>query len=71
MQNYFTINNVRERSVINYMKKYKESLALMPEPIMLSQMKQKMDLRGLMEYARRKGVKVAELTEKERLSFMK
>ena len=36
---------------------------VMPEPIMLSQIKQKMDLRGLMEYTRKKGVKVAELTE--------
>lgn len=53
------------------MKRYKESLATMPEPIMLSQIKQKMDLRGLMEYARKKGVKVAQLTEKEKLSFMK
>ncbi|MCQ2510143.1 MAG: hypothetical protein MJ116_06730 [Lachnospiraceae bacterium] len=53
------------------MKKYKESLAMMSEPIMLSQIKQKMDLRGLMEYARKKGVKVAQLTEQERLSFMK
>lgn len=53
------------------MKKYKESLATMPEPILLSQIKQKMDMRGLMEYARKKGVKVAQLTEQERLSFMK
>ena len=53
------------------MKKYKESLAVMPEPIMLSQIKQKMDLRGRMEYARKKGVKVAELREQEKLSFMR
>ena len=53
------------------MKKYKESLAVMPEPIMLSQIKQKMDLRGLMEYARKKGVKVAQLTEQEKLSFLR
>ena len=44
---------------------------VMPEPIMLSQIKQKMDLRGLMEYARKKGVKVAQLTEQEKLSFLR
>jgi len=41
------------------MKKYRESLVNMPEPIMLSQITQKMDLRGLMAYAKSKGVKVA------------
>ena len=53
------------------MKKYKESLAVSPEPIMFSQITKKMDLRGLMEYAEEKGMKVSQLTEKERLSFMK
>lgn len=53
------------------MKKYKDSLVTMSEPILLSQIKQKMDLRGLVAYAREKGVKVAQLSEKERLSFMK
>ena len=52
------------------MRKYKESLALTPEPILLSQIKQKMDLRGLIEYARQKGVKVAQLTEQEKLAFI-
>ena len=49
------------------MKKYRESLAGMSEPIMLSQMENKMDLRGLMQYAKDKGVKVSQLSESERL----
>ena len=53
------------------MKKYKESLANTPEPILLSQMKKTMDLRGLMKYAKEKGLKVEQLTEKERMSFVK
>lgn len=53
------------------MRRYRESLKGMSEPILLSQMKKTMDLRGLMKYAKKKGVKVAQLTEKERMSFMK
>ena len=54
------------------MRRYKESLAKMPEPILLSQCpKVKLDLRGLMQYAKEKGVKVIELTEKEKASFIK
>ncbi|MDE7284379.1 MAG: hypothetical protein K2N85_12490 [Lachnospiraceae bacterium] len=54
------------------MKKYKESLANMPGPILLSQCpKVRMDLRGLMQYAKEKGVKVIELTEKEKSAFIK
>ena len=34
------------------MKKYRESLDRMSEPIMPSQMKNTMELRGLMQYAR-------------------
>ena len=49
------------------MKKYSDSLDGMSEPIMLSQMKNTMDLRGLMQYAKNKGVKVSQLTESERL----
>ena len=49
------------------MKKYRESLDGMSEPIMLSQMKNTMDLRGLMQYAKDKGAKVSQLTESERL----
>ena len=49
------------------MKKYRESLDRMSEPIMPSQMKNTMDLRGLMQYAKNNGDKVSQLTESERL----
>ena len=50
------------------MTKYKESLRHMPEPIMLSQIQKKVDLRGLMNYAKEKGIKVTQLTKK-RIDF--
>lgn len=53
------------------MKKYRESLINMPEPILLSQITQKMNMRGLIQYAKEKGVKVAQLTESEKRSFLK
>ena len=53
------------------MKKYRESLKKTPEPILMSQIQQKMDLRGLMAYAKERGMKVAELSEQERMSFVK
>ncbi len=53
------------------MKKYKESMANMSEPILLSQINQKMDLRGLMNYAKEKGVKVEQLSDEEKKSFLK
>lgn len=54
------------------MKRYRESLAAMPEPVMLSQCPQiKLDMRGLMKYAKGKGKKVAELTEEEKKQFQK
>ena len=53
------------------MKRYKASLEKTPEPILLSQIQTKMDLRGLMNYAKRKGKKVVELSEKERMAFVK
>ena len=52
------------------MMKYKESLKHMPEPIMLSQIQRKLDLRGLMKYAKEKGVKVAQLTNEEKSRFL-
>ena len=60
------IQKIKQQAYVNI-----DERAVMPEPIMLSQIKQKMDLRGLMEYARKKGVKAAELTEQEKLSFMR
>jgi hypothetical protein len=53
------------------MKRYRESLAKMSEPILLSQMTQTMDLRGLMKYARDKGVKVEQLSEDEKMLFVR
>ncbi|MGN1405532.1 MAG: hypothetical protein ACI4WM_04635 [Erysipelotrichaceae bacterium] len=53
------------------MKKYKESLAKTPDPILLSQINRKMDLRGLMKYAKEKGVRVEQLSEKEKMVFIK
>lgn len=45
------------------MKKYRDSLEKSPEPVLLSQIQTKMDLRGLMHYAKEKGKKVMELSE--------
>lgn len=52
------------------MTKYKESLKYMPEPIMLSQIQRKVNLRGLMKYAKEKGVKVTQLTNEEKNRFL-
>lgn len=57
--------------MIGQMKKYRESLEKTPEPILLSQIHQKLDLRGLMAYAKEKSVRVVELTEQEKRSFLK
>ena len=51
-------------------EEYRESLKNTPEPILLSQIDTKMDLRGLMTYAKEKGKKVIELTEQERITFV-
>lgn len=54
------------------MKKYKNSLSNMQGPILLSQCPNiKLNLQGLMRYAREKGVKVVDLSEKEKASFIK
>ena len=53
------------------MKRYRESLKETPEPILLSQIQTKMDLRGLMKYAKEKGKKVMERSEEERRSFIR
>ena len=58
-------------TMIGQMKKFRDSLEKTPEPILLSQIQTKMDLRGLMNYAKAKGKKVMELSEKERKSFVK
>lgn len=51
-------------------KKYKASLANMEEPIQLSQIKNKMDTRGVIKYAKDKGVSVADLTDEEKNRFV-
>lgn len=53
------------------MKRYSESLKNMSEPVLLSQISKTMDLRGLMRYAKEKGKKVAQLTEEEKLAFVR
>ena len=54
------------------MRRYRESLAKMSDPVLLSQCpKVRLDLRGLMRYAKEKGVKVTDLTEKEKAVFIK
>jgi len=52
------------------MKRYKESLKNTPEPVLLSQMDQQIDLRGLLSYAKDKGVSVSELNEQEKQAFV-
>lgn len=52
------------------MKRYKESLAKTQPPVLLSQMKRRLNLKALMEYARQKGVKVTDLTEQEKMAFV-
>lgn len=53
------------------MKKYIKSLKKTPSPILPSQITEKINIRELMEYARKKGVKVADLSEEEKKSFLK
>lgn len=52
-------------------EKYYEQLENMPEPIMASELpKVKINLRGVREYARKKGVTVASLSDEEKYLFM-
>lgn len=54
------------------MSRYKESLKNTPEHIPLSQCKKiKMDLSGLLRYAKERGVQPFELSESEKSSFIK
>ena len=49
------------------MKKYKDSIKNTPGPIMSSQIPEiHLDLKGLMEYAKKTGRKVTELLEEEK-----
>lgn len=52
-------------------ERYFEQIKTMPEPIMMSELpKVKLDLRGIREYAKSKGVAIASLTEEEKQLFM-
>ena len=54
------------------MKKYRENLNNIPDPIMPSEIPQiKLDLRGLMTYAKSSGKKVSELLDEEKMMFIK
>ncbi len=51
------------------MTRYKESLSKTPKPIPFSEIKGKMDYRGLLAYAKSQGKKVSELTQAEKKKF--
>lgn len=52
-------------------ERYFEQIKTMPEPIMVSELpKVKLDLRGIREYAKSKGIAIASLTEEEKQLFM-
>ena len=54
----------------DYAKYYKQ-LEVMPEPIMASELpKVKLNLKGVRQYAREKGVSIASLTDAEKKLFM-
>lgn len=54
------------------MQRYKESLKNTPKPIMPSQIiNKKIDLKGLMSYAKSRNVSPASLSEQEKKSFVK
>lgn len=53
-------------------ERYFEQIKTMPEPVMVSELpKVKLDLRGIREYAKRKGVAIASLTEEEKRLYIK
>lgn len=51
------------------MTRYKESLTKTPKPIPYSEIKGRMDYRGLLAYAKSKGKKISELTQAEKKQF--
>lgn len=53
------------------MNRYNKSLQNTPEPILLSQQKKiKMDLSGLIKYAKKKGVQPFDLSDSEKQKFI-
>lgn len=54
----------------NY-EKYNEQIKSMPEPVMMSELPRvKLNLKGIREYARKKGVSIASLTDEEKQLFI-
>ena len=55
--------------MMNY-NRYLESLKNTPEPILLSQMPVKMNLRKVTDYAKEKGVRISSLSKEELKQFL-
>lgn len=55
--------------MMNY-NRYLESLKNTPEPILLSQMPVKMNLRKVADYAKEKGVRISNLSKEELKQFL-
>ena len=55
--------------MMNY-NRYLESLKNTPEPILLSQMPVKMNLRKVADYAKDKGVRISSLSKEELKQFL-
>ena len=55
--------------VMNY-NRYLESLKNTPEPILLSQMPVKMNLKKVADYAKEKGVRISSLSKEELKQFL-
>ena len=55
--------------MMNY-NRYLESLKNTPEPILLSQMPVKMNIRKVADYAKEKGVRISSLSKEELKQFL-
>ena len=53
------------------MNNYKETLKDTPQPILLSQMENSIDLKALFSYAKANNMKVSELSETDKKKFVK
>lgn len=52
-------------------ERYFEQIKTMPEPIMISELpKVRLDLKGIREYAKDKGIEIASLTEEEKQIYI-
>ncbi|WP_182436819.1 hypothetical protein [Clostridium sp. OF09-36] len=54
-----------------WMKRYHESLKDMPAPIEAREIRQKLDTRDLIAYAKKQGKKIIDLSEDEKMLFLK